>query len=112
MPSTTWDVVGLALGWGAERFSQQPPSGRFSYGFGRSTQLASLINGLLIVAAGTVVVVEALQRLVQPVPLNPGPMAWAAAIGVGGTVISSALGLLREALALNIDAALRHIDLH
>jgi cobalt-zinc-cadmium efflux system protein len=165
------DVVGLVLGWGANQLSRRPARGRFTYGFGRSTQMASLINGLLIFAAGTVVVVEAIQRLFDPVPLIAGPVAWAAAagivvnllsarlfghdhhhdlnqraavlhlltdaavsvavlisalvvgatgwlwldaltaIGVGSAVILSALGLLREALALNLDAAPRHVDL-
>jgi cobalt-zinc-cadmium efflux system protein len=165
------DVIGLALGWGADRLSRRPARGRFTYGFGRSTQMASLINGLLIFAAGAVVVVEAIQRLFHPVPLIAGPVAWAAAagiainllsarlfghdhrhdlnqraavlhlltdaavsvavllsalvvgatgwlwldaltaIGVGGAVIWSAWGLLREAIALNLDAAPRHVDL-
>ncbi|MFM7639959.1 MAG: cation diffusion facilitator family transporter [Cyanobium sp.] len=165
------DVVGLALGWGADRLSRRPARGRFTYGYGRSTQMASLINGLLIFAAGAVVVVEAIQRLFHPVPLIAGPVAWAAAagiainllsarlfghdhhhdlnqraavlhlltdaavsvavllsavvvgstgwlwldavtaIGVGGVVNWSALGLLREAIALNLDAAPRHVDL-
>lgn len=166
------DVIGLALGWGADRLSRRPARGRFTYGYGRSTQMASLINGLLIFAAGAVVVVEAIERLFHPVPLIAGPVAWAAAagivinllsarlfshdhhhdlnqraavlhlltdaavsvavlfsavvvgatgwlwldavtaIGVGGAVIWSALGLLREAIALNLDAAPRHVDLH
>ncbi|MEA5473272.1 cation diffusion facilitator family transporter [Synechococcus sp. CCY9201] len=165
------DVVGLALGWGADRLSRRPARGRFTYGFGRSTQIVSLVNGLLIFAAGAVVVVEAIQRLFNPVPLIVGPVAWAAAagiainllsarlfghdhhhdlnqraavlhlltdaavsvavllsalvvgatswlwldavtaIGVGAAVIWSALGLLREALALTLDAAPRHVDL-
>ena len=165
------DVVGLVLGWGADRLSRRPAHGRFTYGYGRSTQMVSLINGLLIFAAGAVVVVEAIQRLFHPVPLIAGPVAWAAAagiginllsarlfghdhhhdlnqraavlhlltdaavsvavlfsalvvgatgwlwldaitaIGVGGAVIWSALGLLREAIALNLDAAPRHVDL-
>jgi cobalt-zinc-cadmium efflux system protein len=165
------DVVGLVLGWGADRLSRQPARGRFSYGYGRSTQMASLINGLLIFAAGVVVVVEAIQRLFNPVALIAGPVAWAAAagilinflsaklfgqdhhhdlnqraavlhlltdaavsvavlisavlvgltgwlwldavtaMGVGGAVIGSAVGLLREAIALNLDAAPRGIDL-
>lgn len=165
------DVAGLALGWGADRLGRQPPRGRFTYGYGRSTQMASLINGLLIFGAGAVVVVEAIQRLLNPVPLIAGPVAWAAAagivinfgsaklfghghhhdlnqraavlhlltdaavsvavlvsallvaatgwywldaltaIGVGVAVIWSALGLLREAVALNLDAAPRHVDL-
>ena len=165
------DVVGLALGWGADRLSRRPARGRFTYGYGRSTQMVSLVNGLLIFAAGVVVVVEAIQRLFHPVPLIAGPVAWAAAagivinllsarlfghdhhhdlnqraavlhlltdaavsvavlfsalvvgatgwlwldavtaIGVGAAVIWSALGLLREAIALNLDAAPRHVDL-
>ncbi|MEB3332549.1 MAG: cation diffusion facilitator family transporter [Synechococcaceae cyanobacterium] len=165
------DVVGLALGWGADQLSRRPAGGRFTYGYGRSTQMASLINGLLIFAAGVVVVVEAIERLFHPVPLIAGPVAWAAAagivinlfsarlfgddhqrdlnqraavlhlltdaavslavllsalvvgatgwlwldaltaIGVGGAVVWSALGLLREAVALNLDAAPRHVDL-
>lgn len=165
------DVVGLVLGWGADRLSRRPARGRFTYGYGRSTQMASLINGLLIFAAGAVVVVEGIQRLFQPVPLLAAPVAWAAAagiainllsarlfghdhhhdlnqraavlhlltdaavsvavlvsalvvgatgwlwldataaIGVGTAVSWSALGLLREAVALNLDAAPRHVDL-
>ncbi len=165
------DVVGLSLGWGADRLSRHPARGRFTYGYGRSTLLVSLVNGLLIFTAGAVVVVEAIQRLFNPVPLIAGPVAWAAAAGivinllsarlfghdhhhdlnqraavlhlltdaavsvavlvsalvvgstgwfwldaltalcVGAAVIWSALGLLREAMALNLDAAPRHVDL-
>lgn len=165
------DVLGLVLGWGAEQLSRRPARGRFTYGYGRSTQMASLVNGLLIFSAGVVVVVEGIQRLQDPVPLIAGPVVWAAAagivinllsarlfghnhqhdlnqraavlhlltdaavsvavllsaivvgltgwfwldaltaIGVGLAVIVSALGLLREAIALNLDAAPRHINL-
>lgn len=164
------DVVGLVLGWGADQLSRRPARGRFTYGFGRSTQLASLINGILIFAAGAVVVVEAIQRLFNPVPLIAAPVAWAAAagivinllsarlfghehhhdlnqraavlhlltdaavslavlvsaiavsltgwlwldaltaMGVGTAVIWSAVDLLKEAIALNLDAAPRHVD--
>lgn len=165
------DVIGLVLGWGADRLSRRRASGRFTYGYGRSTQLAALINGLLIFGAGAVVVVEAIQRLFNPVPLIAGPVAWAAAagvvinlfsaklfghnhhhdlnqraavlhlltdaavsvavlisaiaasltgwirldaltaIGVGAVVIWSAIDLLREAIALNLDATPSHINL-
>ncbi|MFM7514271.1 MAG: cation diffusion facilitator family transporter [Cyanobium sp.] len=76
------DVVGLVLGWGADRLSRRPAGGRFTYGYGRSTQMASLISGLLIFGAGAVVVAEAIERLFRPVPLVAGPVAWAAAAGI------------------------------
>ncbi|WP_411872019.1 cation diffusion facilitator family transporter [Vulcanococcus limneticus] len=165
------DVVGLGLSWGAERLSQRPASGRFTYGYGRTTHMAALVNGLLIFSAGVVVVVEAIQRLFDPVPLIAAPVAWAAAagivvnllsarlfghhhhhdlnqraavlhlltdaavsvavlvsallvastgwlwldaltaMGVGAAVIWSAWGLLVEAIAVNLDAVPRHIEL-
>lgn len=165
------DVLGLALGWGADQLSRRPAGGRFTYGYGRGTQMASLVNGVLIFSAGGVVVVEAIQRLSRPEPLIPGPVAMAAAlgiavnllsarffghnhhhdlnqraavlhlltdaavsvavlisalvvgatgwfwldaataIGVGSVVMGSAVGLLREAIALNLDAVPRHVDL-
>ena len=85
------DVAGLALGWGAERLSTRAPSERFTYGFGRSTQLAALINGVLVAMASAVVVVEAIQRLADPQPLVSGPVAWAAAAGIAVNLGSASL---------------------
>ena len=65
------DVAGLVLAWGADRISRRPGRGRFTYGYGRSTQMAALINGLLIFGAGAVVVVEAIQRCSHS--LTPSP---------------------------------------
>ena len=76
------DVAGLILGWVAERLSTRPTTDSFTYGYGRSTELAALFNALLIFAAGVVVIVEALQRLLHPQPVLPLPVAWAAAAGV------------------------------
>lgn len=103
------DVVGLALGWGAERLSLRPPSGRYTYGFGRSTHLASLLNGLLIFSAGVVVMVEAVQRLFHPVPLVSGPVAWAAAAGIGINLLSARLFGHDHHHDLNQRAAVLHL---
>jgi len=103
------DVVGLALGWGAERLSLRPASGRYTYGFGRSTHLASLLNGLLIFSAGVVVMVEAVQRLFHPVPLVSGPVAWAAAAGIGINLLSARLFGHDHHHDLNQRAAVLHL---
>lgn len=103
------DVVGLALGWGAERLSRQPAAGRFTYGFGRSTHLASLVNGLLIFAAGAVVVVEAIQRFFAPVALQTGPVAWAAAAGIVINLLSARLFGHDHHHDLNQRAAVLHL---
>jgi len=103
------DVVGLALGWGAERLSRKPAAGRFTYGFGRSTHLASLVNGVLIFAAGAVVLVEALQRFLAPVPLQTGPVAWAAAAGIVINLLSARLFGHDHHHDLNQRAAVLHL---
>ena len=103
------DVVGLGLGWGAEQLSLQPPSGRFTYGYGRSTHLASLLNGLLIFSAGAVVVVEAIQRFLQPVNLVAGPVVWAAAAGIVVNLVSARLFGHGHQHDLNRRAAVLHL---
>ena len=103
------DVVGLSLGWGAETLSHRPASGRFTYGYGRSTLMASMLNGLLTFAAGSVVVVEAIQRFLQPVPLVAMPVAWAAAAGIVINLISARLFGHQHHHDLNQRAAVFHL---
>jgi cobalt-zinc-cadmium efflux system protein len=103
------DVIGLVLGWGSDHLSRRPASGRFTYGYGRSTQLASLINGLLIFGAGAVVVVEAIQRLFNPVPVIAGPVAWAAAAGIVINLGSAKLFGHDDHHDLNQRAAVLHL---
>jgi cobalt-zinc-cadmium efflux system protein len=85
------DVVGLLLGWGAEHLSRLPANRRFTYGFGRTTQLATLMNGALIVMAAAIVITEGIQRLQRPVEMNPGPVAWAAMAGIVVNLLSARL---------------------
>lgn len=85
------DVAGLLFGWGAERLSSRPVRGRFTYGFGRSTQLASLANAVLILMASAVVMMEGVQRLIHPQEVVSGPVAWAAAAGIAVNLGSARL---------------------
>ena len=103
------DVAGLLFGWGAERLSTRPTSEHFSYGYGRSTELAALANALLICTAGLVVMVEALQRLAHPVPVLAGPVAWAAAAGIVVNLLSARAFGSRHQPDLNRRAAVLHL---
>ena len=103
------DVAGLLLGWGAERLSGRPANHRFTYGYGRSTQLASLVNAVLILMAAAVVVVEGMQRLRQPVEVVSGPVAWAAAAGIVVNLASARLFGSDHSHDLNRRAAVVHL---
>ncbi|MFW6732220.1 MAG: cation diffusion facilitator family transporter [Synechococcus sp.] len=85
------DVAGLLLGWGAEHLSRRPANRRFTYGYGRTTQLATLMNGALIVMAAAIVITEGIQRLQRPVEMHPGPVAWAAMAGIVVNLVSARL---------------------
>jgi cobalt-zinc-cadmium efflux system protein len=103
------DVAGLLLGWGAERLSTRPANERFTFGYGRSTQLASLVNAVLILMAAAVVVVEGLQRLAHPVAVTTGPVAWAAAAGIVVNLASARLFGHGHQHDLNRRAAVIHL---
>jgi cobalt-zinc-cadmium efflux system protein len=103
------DVVGLLLGWGAERLSARPATPRFTYGFGRSTQLASLLNALLVLMAAGVVIFEGGQRLFDPVPMVSTPVAWAAAAGIVVNLASARLFGHDHHHDLNRRAAVVHL---
>jgi cobalt-zinc-cadmium efflux system protein len=103
------DVAGLLLGWGAERLSVRAPSERYTYGYGRSTQLASLANAVLILMASAVVLVEGIKRLYEPVEVSTTPVLWAAAIGVGVNLFSARLFGSDHSHDLNRKAAVIHL---
>lgn len=103
------DVAGLLLGWGAERLSTRPATPRFTYGFGRSTQLASLLNAVLILMAAAVLIVEGVQRLREPVPVVSGPVAVAAAVGIVVNLLSARLFGHGHSHDLNRRAAVVHL---
>ena len=103
------DVAGLLLGWGAERLSTRPATTRFTYGFGRGTQLASLLNAVLILMAAAVLVVEGLQRLREPVPMVSAPVAAAATAGIVVNLLSARLFGHGQPHDLNRRAAVVHL---
>jgi len=103
------DVLGLALAGGAAWLARRPGGERRTYGFGKATIFAALINGLLLVFASGVIVWEAAHKLLAPQPVRENVVMITAAIGVlinGGTALLFMRG--READA-NLRAAFLHM---
>ncbi len=76
------DVLGLLMAWGASVLVKRRPTPHFTYGFGSSTILAALANGVLLLVAVGAIVLEAIQRLITPAPVEGGMMILVAAIGI------------------------------
>lgn len=62
----TGDVAGLGGAWLAFALSRRGPCGRFTYGYRRSSILASLANALLLLVMTGAIAWEAIRRLMHP----------------------------------------------
>lgn len=79
------DTAALALAWFAFRLSKRPADPKRSYGFHRGEVLAAFTNGLAMIALVAWILIEAVQRLYQPVDVLGGIMLW---IAIGGLLVN------------------------
>lgn len=89
------DVLGLLIAWGGAELAKRPASKRFTYGLRGSSILAAIANGLLLLVAVGVIVVEAMTRLGDPAPVAGVGVMIVAGIGIlinGGTALLFARG--------------------
>ncbi len=108
------DVLSLLLGWGAVWLSRRPPNVRRTYGWGRSSIMASLANAMLLLISVGAISVEAIQRLLAPQPSETVTVMLVAGAGVvvnGGTALlfmrgsKNDLNMRAQFLHLGADAA-------
>jgi cobalt-zinc-cadmium efflux system protein len=76
------DVLGLVCAWGALLLGRRPPGGKFTYGLGRSSVLAALVNAVLLLLACGAIAWEAASRLGSPPPVAGKTVMAVAAIGI------------------------------
>ena len=85
------DVLGLLLGWGAAWLGRRPPTRRRTYGWGRSSILAALLNATILLIGVGAIGVEAVRRLQSPMPVLESTVILVAAAGI---VVNGATALL------------------
>jgi cobalt-zinc-cadmium efflux system protein len=85
------DVLGLLLGWGAACLARRPPTRRRTYGWGRSSILAALLNATILLIGVGAIGVEAVHRLLAPEPVQEATVILVAAAGI---LINGATALL------------------
>ncbi len=103
------DVLALLLGWGAVWLSRRPPTARRTYGWGRSSILASLINAAVLLISVGAIGVEAIQRLLHPEPVASGIVMAVAAAGIVINGGSALLFMRNRESDLNIRAQFQHL---
>lgn len=102
------DVLGLGLAWGAFLLGSRLPTARRTYGWGRGTIFAALINSVVLLIGVGAIALEAVQRLIAPGAVASSLVVWAAAAGI---VVNGATALLflRGHEDLNIRATFLHM---
>jgi cobalt-zinc-cadmium efflux system protein len=103
------DVLGLGMAWGAMALARRARTAKHTYGLRRTTILAALGNGGLVVFAIGGVVWEAIQRLGSTPPVDGGIVAIVAAIGVGLNVLAALLFARGRSHDMNIRGAFLHL---
>jgi cobalt-zinc-cadmium efflux system protein len=76
------DFASLALAWTAFRLARRPADSRRSYGWHRVEVLAAFVNGLTLFAVAGWIVVEAVERFLDPVAVIGQPMLIIAVLGL------------------------------
>lgn len=103
------DVLGLVIAWIGMALAKRAPSRRYTYGLGRGTILAALLNaGILLISVGAIAV-EAVRRLLEPAPVNSRIIMLVAALGILINGLTAWLFASGRGSDINIRAAFQHM---
>lgn len=105
----TSDILSLLLAWGAIWVAQKKPSGKYTYGLRKSTILASMINGMLILLAAGLITWEAVQKLQNPVEIPGNVIIIVAGIGVVINAVTAMLFIKDQKKDINLRGAFLHM---
>jgi len=103
------DVLGLGMAWGASVLAKRGRTARRTYGLRRTTILAALANGGLVLFAVGGVAWEAITRIGAPPDVHGPLVAIVAAIGVAINASAALLFAKGRAEDMNIRGAFVHL---
>jgi cobalt-zinc-cadmium efflux system protein len=103
------DAGAIALALVAARLAQRPARGGFTFGLGRAEILSALVNGVTLVALAAVILVEGIQRLVDPPTVEGAPVLVVALVGVVVNVVATGVLAGADRSSLNVEGAFQHV---
>ena len=103
------DVLGLLLAWGAAWLARRPPTTRRTYGWGRSSILAALVNATILLIGVGAIAVEAVRRLIEPQPVAETTVILVAAAGIVVNGVTALMFLRGRGADINIRAQFLHM---
>ncbi len=103
------DVGSLALSLLAFRLLKVKPNDKYTYGYRKTTILAALLNGVILLISIGAIAYAAIQRLYNPVPLPGKTIALVAGIGIVVNFITAFLFMKNQEHDLNVKGAYLHM---
>ncbi len=102
------DVLALLLAWAAAGLGRRAPSLLRTYGWGRSSILAALLNAAVLLIGVGAIAVEAIRRFAEPADIATGIVIW---VGLAGIAVNglTAWMFMRGHEDLNIRATFLHM---
>jgi cobalt-zinc-cadmium efflux system protein len=103
------DVVSLALSLLAFRLARAKPTSSFTYGYKKTTILASLTNAVVLLITIGMLGYESINRLFHPQPVEGGVVAIVASIGIVINLVSAFFFFRNKEHDLNTRGAYLHL---
>lgn len=103
------DVAGLLLSLLAFRLARVRQTPTFTYGYRKSTVLASLTNAVILLVTIGAILWESVQRFRHPEPIAGGSVAWVAGLGIVINSVSALLFFRDKDHDLNVRGAYLHL---
>jgi cobalt-zinc-cadmium efflux system protein len=103
------DVAGLLIAWGAAVLARRVGTATYTFGYGRATILAAMLNAVAILIGVVVVVWEAAQRFQTVVEVPGLTILLVALVGIGVNTASALLFVKSQKDDLNAKGAYLHM---
>jgi len=103
------DVGAIAGALWAIRLAARPAAGAWTFGWKRAEIISAAGNGITLLVVSALVAFEAIRRLIDPPPVDGGPVLVVALIGVAVNVIAAWVLAKANRSSLNVEGAYQHI---
>lgn len=103
------DVGAIGGSLYAIRLAARPAAGAWTYGWKRAEIISAAANGITLLVVSGIVAFEAVRRLIDPPPVEGGPVLVVALIGVVVNIVAAWVLAKANRSSLNIQGAYQHI---
>lgn len=102
------DAASLALALFARKIGRRPADKLMTFGYGRAEVVAALINLTTLIIVGLYLIYEAINRFLDPQPIDGWIVIWVASIALVIDIVTAVLVYAQSKSSLNIKAAFLH----